>query len=293
MSFAYMAYGLHLSLPFSCPSLLAVDGASPLDLSVVEGVVPQALSAPTLRTPRYDAAPGLFLWKGDPRGGRFLVEGGQRVTVERNEASEDGRLAFHFIHSILAAVMRQRGHLVLHGNAAVGPRGVSVLCGRSGAGKSTTHQALLDAGWKTLSDDVTVLAARPDGGFAVLPGNNHVSMCLDAAERLGKNIASLPRNPCQAKKVTLPAPDMGTLAPLAEIVILDAWDDDRVESIPLIGAEKFAALHDCIYGPLLPEELGDHFTVFSAVAGGVPMRRVCRPNGTWTIAAIMSEICRD
>jgi hypothetical protein len=54
--------------------------------------------------------------------------------------------------------------LIPHGCAAVPPsgRGAYVVCGESGSGKSSLLIALLDAGWRAVSEDVSVIDLRDD-----------------------------------------------------------------------------------------------------------------------------------
>jgi len=68
----------------------------------------------------------------------------------------------------LAPLYRRRGWFPLHAFAALAPTGQAVLItGNMGAGKTTTGLALLNAGWKLLSNDSPLLTIREDQIWAL------------------------------------------------------------------------------------------------------------------------------
>ncbi len=61
----------------------------------------------------------------------------------------------------LAPLYRRRGWFALHAFAGLAPNGkVALITGEMGAGKTTTGLALLNAGWKLLSNDSPLLTIR-------------------------------------------------------------------------------------------------------------------------------------
>src|SRR5271154_1870042 len=89
MIHAHAAFGLTFHLPFPCPILpLAAVDAVP-DVTVVEGPVPRGLPAPVAQDQTWQAEPGRYLFKAGRFAGRFLVEGGQRITLQRNSGADD------------------------------------------------------------------------------------------------------------------------------------------------------------------------------------------------------------
>lgn len=286
----YSVGGMTISLPFPCPNLPHADTTTPL-LSMEEGFVPRTLETASHRCLHYDAAPGRFLFRGGARSGRFLVEDGCRLRLQRNTRAEDDALSFHFLHAVLAALLRQRGHVVLHGNAVAGPDGAILVCGPSGAGKSTTTAALLSCGWSALSDDVTGLDLCPSGAVSVLPGAPQVSLCVDAAQRLMPGLADLPRNPLQRDKVTLPVQYLGQSTtmpvPLKRIVILSPDGGDQVRTEDVFGTDKFAAVQECVYGPVFPAEHRAYFQIFAALGQQVSVLRISRPRHRWSLDQVV------
>ena len=212
-------YGLHVhslwpyfknALP--CPALPAAPADAFPDVTVAYGAVPMKLADAVASDDSWtagfcwQASSGCFLLRTGLRTGRFLVEGGRRITVERNPAAEEERIVFHLLHSGMAAALRQRGLLVLHANVALTPSGAVMVSGRSGAGKSTTLAALLQRGCAMIADDVAVLRLGATGSVEVLPGIALMHLWEDAAGRLGLNTKGLPPHPLRPRKAAVAAP---------------------------------------------------------------------------------------
>jgi hypothetical protein len=288
----YTAYGLTIQVPFACPALSpAPPGAAP-DIVVAEGEVPLQLGAPQAEGVCWQASPGCFLWRGGPRAGRFLVEAGGRVTLQRGRRAEEELLAFHFLDAVLAAVLHQRGLLVLHANAAVTPNGAVAISGEPGAGKSTTLAALLQHGCAMLSDDITALRPGPDGCVHVLPGVPQMHLCEDSAEGLGYDIAGSPRFRWRQTKAAVETRSAMAAhpVPLRALYLLRTHSGDGVHIHTLTGTEKFAALQDCVYGPLLPAEHPVKFKLLAAVTAQATVSRIDRPAHHWMVDEVVARI---
>lgn len=297
MMHTYTVYGLILRLPFFCSALTPAPPDEEPDVTVSYGSAPRALLNPAAssddwtRGYTWQASPGRFLLQGGRRAGRFFVEGGTRVTIEPNPAAEQERLVYHLLHCVLAAILQQRGLLVLHANAVATDRGAVIVAGRSGAGKSTTLAALLNRGCVMLSDDITVLCRRPGRRIEVLPGIPRMHLYEDAAAGLGWDIHGLPRNPVRRAKTVVPAPGgLGvTPAPLRGLYILKPHNG-ALRLMSVCGADKFAVLQDCVYGPLLPQEHCGIFPLFAALAEQADIYYIERPVSSWTVPALTEMI---
>lgn len=297
MAFTYTAYGLTLRTPFPCPALPAAPADVSPDVTVAYGAVPMKLSDAVAADDSWkmgycwQAAPGRFLLRAGLRSGRFLVEDGSRVIVERNPAGEDEMIVFHLLHSVMAAVMRQRGLLVLHATVAFTPAGAVVLSGQSGAGKSTTLAALMQRGCAMIADDIAVICFGATGSVDVLPGVAQMHLWEDAAGRLGLDIAGLKPHPLRRRKAAVTAPiGVAGPLPLRAIYLLERNSVVQLSVSSLTGASKFAALQDCVYGPMLPGEHPGQFRLFSAAAEQVAVHRIIRPEGRWTVDEVVEVI---
>lgn len=292
MTYTYTIYGLTLRVPFPCPMLSPAPLDTPPDITVVEGAVPSSLPRPIVEEERWQSAPGRFLLRGGLRSGRFLVECGERIILERNPAAEDKMLAAHLLSSVIAALLRQRGLLVLHANVATTPTGAIALSGVSGSGKSTTLAALLACGCSMLADDITALCLGQDGAISALPGVSKMSLCEDAAIRLGYDATDHPRNPLRRHKVIVPsqAAMPKSPIPLKTIYQLRRHSGDTLIVTALNGAEKFATLQECIYGPVFPEEHPGIFPLLTAISEQVDIVRIERPASHWSLDDVVGAI---
>jgi hypothetical protein len=288
----YQAYGLTIEIPFACADLAPADAAASIDIVVEEGVVAASLPSPVLSEPWFDVAPGSFLCRGGRRTGRFLVDRADRVVFERNPEADDSLLAVHFTANVLPAILRQRGLLVLHANAAVADGAAVVVGGVTGAGKSTTLAALLDRGFKMLSDDVTVLRLGGHGPIEVVPGVARMHLSNASASAVGVDLATLPRQPWRRYKAAVPTePSMATAAaPLGAVYVLSSERGDRVSCTELAGAAKFDALLGCVYGPLLGGEHPALFRLLSAVLEHVAVFELRRPDDRWSVGEVVDCI---
>ena len=292
MTYNYILYEFIIQTTFHCPMLNpATEGAFP-DVVMIEGAVTEFLPYAVETGDNWQVAPGLFLLRGGSRAGRFLVKGGRQIILERNLGAEEPMLAAHLLSGVLAALLRQRGMLVLHANTAVTALGAVTVAGETGAGKSTTLAALMKHGCAMLADDITVLRLGTTGRVEALPGIAKLNLCEDAAEMLGHAINELPRNPLRRIKVVVPTHDAMASGPtpLHAIYLLKKSPSNKLKLTALNGSDKFTALMECIYGPFFPEEHSCQFTLFGAIVNQVKMFRLERPATGWSNHEVVEAI---
>ena len=96
----------------------------------------------------------------------------------------------------LAPLYRRRGWFPLHAFAALSPGGqAALISGRMGVGKTTTGLALLQAGWKLLSNDSPLLALGDEGRVRVLAYPGRLSAFDDSLARFRISSGSFPLGP--------------------------------------------------------------------------------------------------
>lgn len=298
MTYTYSVYGLTYELPLHCPFLSSCETHTASDVTVVYGSVSHELADAEASDDTWEmgfcwqAAPGRYLLKGGRKAGRFLVEEGQRVTLHRNEGAEDERLLFHLMHSVTAALFRQRGFLVLHASTVKTKNGAIVLSGKTRAGKSTTLAAMLQKGCGMVSDDITVLCLDANSRVSVVPGLAMMHLWEDAAQNIGMDVSSVSRHPLRPGKAALPAPaePCSGLVPVTKLCIIEPFPGEKVTIQRPMGKDKLDALMDCVYGPLFPKEHENLFTVFSAVAGQTEILRIQRPERRWTLDDVVKAV---
>ena len=286
-----MNHLLHgLALPFAHDCLDPAPLGMPADIRIEERPIPRTLPSPAITDPQFDAQPGQFLYRGGQRSARFLVEGGTSIGFERNAECEPALFLHHLLHPVMAAVLRQRGLLVLHASTVISPEGAVLIAGDAGAGKSTTVAALAARGWVLQSDDVTALRLA-DGRLEALPGTRRVYLYEDSATRLGIDTAGLPRNPLRRRKaaVALQTEGVRTPSPVTRIVHLRNGPVPEPCIERLAGRAKLAMLQAALYGPLLAEEAAAALEVRTR-ALDIKMVSVTRPAHGWSLDDVVEAI---
>jgi hypothetical protein len=228
----YQLFGLttasHLPLPVP-----PVDAAEPVEVEVVRGPVPVG---------------GALLWRAEPPDPvtcwrvrekivlawpdvRFAVSQ-ERVVVDTKDLASAAALLVPAAWSVLLAT---RGQESLHGSALERDgRAVAVL-GESGSGKSSAALALVDCGWRLLTDDLLVFGADR----RVVPGPPMLRLPADrAAGRAGE--------PDRTGKHRVSVTACVEPAPLAAAIVLaDRYDRCR----RLTGTMAASALLEQVYAP--------------------------------------------
>lgn len=297
MTYSYSLYRLKVNLPFHCEFLLPAKTDATPDVTVRYGTVPMDLQGAIASEDSWkfgscwQAAPGRFLLKGGQRSGRFLVEDGNRVTVKRNSEAKDERLLLHFLHPVSAALFRQRGVLALHASAVNVDGGAIVLCGKSGAGKSSTLAAMLRNGTRMISDDLTILHRSTEGLIEIVPGPSMLHLWDHTAHALDIDTSRLHRHPGRRCKIVVPTrSENGQPAPLRKLFIIEPCPEENISVLHLSGTEKFDALIECIHGPFFLEEHPDNPSFLSAAARQVDIFRIRRPEHRWSLDEVVKVI---
>jgi hypothetical protein len=150
-AYYYTAFGLCFATEFPCPEL-SPGGGTP-DVLIRYGVVPVTLRAAKQTGIGYQAATGQLLLNIDGVA-RFLIQDGKEIIVERAAEGDDDSLRLFLLSSALGALLQQRGILTLHSSAIEVEGGCVGFLGSSGVGKSTLAAALLQRGYRLLTDDI-------------------------------------------------------------------------------------------------------------------------------------------
>lgn len=112
---------------------------------------------------------------------RCRISNGTQIVVDALPGADRGLLRSLLIGELMAALLRQRGYLVLHG-AAVARDGAAIgFLGNSGWGKSTLASHFTQRGYTFLTDDVLVVDLSGEEPM-VIPGPAHVKLNEDVAK---------------------------------------------------------------------------------------------------------------
>ena len=185
----YEAFGLNILSDMLLPELPVHAGTdlSPLAVHIAASnhedwppLVANEHSTPSLQMALGD-------WRLELEGiGWFRAYAGETLSYERwDDSVSDRDLRTFLVTSGLAALLIQRGALVLQGTTVVRDGQAVMLLGAPASGKSTLACCLQQEGWKLLSSELSVMNEQG----LVLPGLQQLKLWHDSAASLGLNWA--------------------------------------------------------------------------------------------------------
>lgn len=289
----YSCYGLVLASEIALPDL-----GEPLPAGAEPDVV---VRFDTLTGPPPGADPLPYgLWREGTVAGveipdvaRYEARGGREVVIDPVEGADPKALRLFLLGSLLGAVMMQRDHLVLHGNAVRVGDACAVVVGHSGSGKSTLAAEFDRRGFDVLSDDVVPVSPA---GLAI-PGHPRIKLWDDALERLGVGTDGLERINDDHEKFQLPLRrnEVGPL-PLRWVYVLERHAGTELSLEPVHGATTFSLLHEHTYRNELVHGAGpvaQHLAQCARLVQAARITRVRRPVETMTAEATADAILAD
>lgn len=245
-TFSYRAYGLGIRAAIPLPEL--VEGEAEVEVSIHFGRVkhPQVLEAAEAGSTFFSPNPeeDYLFWRGV---GSFLVREGNEIVVDPSPGLDERVLRLLLLGPVLAVLLRQRGHLLLHASAVAVAGEAILFLGSSGRGKSTTAAALRARGHGLVTDDVAVIRAEETRPM-VYPGFPQLKLWPEALVSLGDDPEKLPRwNPHLEKRARSAANEFSP-TPLAvkKIYVLDEGIAPGI--LPLSPQKAFMELVRHTYG---------------------------------------------
>jgi hypothetical protein len=124
--------------------------------------------------------------------------------VDRDAVEHEAYLRYHFLEAIALSLLASSYVTPLHAACVeLAGRGV-LLCGNSGAGKSSLAFACARAGWKYVSDDASYLVRK--GGGRLVVGNSHQVRLRPSAVELFPELEGLSLTPRATGKPSIELP---------------------------------------------------------------------------------------
>lgn len=287
-------HGICVNCDLQLPGLLHLpECARQPSVFIAEGDLPSTLESPEIRREYYSASPGEVLLRA--RGaGRLWVRGGVTISYERATDGDDADLGAHILGSGIAAIHHQRGNVILHAGSIVLGGQAFLICGQSGAGKSTTTAHLLAEGGTMLGDDVAAIGEAPE--FAVYPGPALAKLTDEALAGLPQMQEAPREGQCISGKtlVSTQSHQAGEPAPLRGVVELRANDVESLQIRQLLGVDAIAALRRNTFRKrfITSDSLPTLFAKWARLAEKIPIWQVTRPTGEETRAEVVTAVQR-
>lgn len=272
----YFLYGLHVASDLSLPELPIAKMGQPDVFFRRAGVAGSAPEYCKPLGPFHAAVPG-ELWLQVPEIARFLVLNGREVRFDPLPGADEADLRTFLLGPCLAALLMQRGLLVLRGCAVRIGDGCAVVLGEPASGKSILAAVLAKRGHAVLSDDMVVF----DGENRVLPGVPCIKLWSDAIGKLGLDITTLQRTrPC-LEKFYWPVESSLRDGPLPahSVYLLRTSGKNCLYLDNVHGMERFACLLEYVYRQSYLEATGarsSYLRQCAGLAGSVEMKILYR-----------------
>jgi hypothetical protein len=260
------------------PGLAECRRGAPVDLRL--GQVPDHLQAPLACGKLFQAEPGRLLLQV-PGVANFLAEEGLRITVDPAPGAASADLRSWLLGPVVAALLQQRGNLVLHGSVVRAAGSAALVLGASGVGKSTLALGLAAQGRRVLSCDLCVL----DDQGLVAPGPPFLRVWDDTLSQLGMDPEGLPlaRTDRPKRLVPLGARYLPRSLPAGFLLLLETApiQEPRLEPLPSSGERLRLLLEHSYRRPylrglgLLPQ----HMRQCQDLGARLPAFRLSRPEG--------------
>lgn len=218
-----------------------------------------------------------------PQLAHFYAQNGKKIEILPIGKINPKAIELYLNGSVLGAILHQRHHLPLHASAFRYQGKTVVLCGNSGAGKSTTLAAFLKEGAEFLTDDITPVH---------LESNTPSLQCISDHYKLWGDSMDLLGLKKEKKQEVWPKMDKyfvqpDTLSDRKSIIQMDVLfflqpsDFEEVSVEELIGHRKVEMLIENVYrGEYLAgmkAAKNAYFPLFIRMAETIPMYLVRRP----------------
>jgi hypothetical protein len=279
----YTAYGLTIDSTLHLPELVPLDAPSnsASDIQIRYGDVPIELDQPDAEGVLYQAKPNQFLLRIG-KIARYLVTNGREITIDRVPEVQESEIRVFLLGSVLAALLHQRGLLVLHGSAIETPAGAVLFVGPSGIGKSTLAAAFHQRGYSVLADDVCAVGFDEQGIPLLHPAFPQLKLWANTLDKLGQNTETLQKVRPELEKYALPLHEAFKQTALRVYAVYHLAQHNKPDFLfeQLQQIEKFQTLSDNTYRQHFLGGLGvraTHFRHVAAASNHIRVGRITRP----------------
>lgn len=212
---------------------------------------------------------------------RYRVQNGQQVSICPYEDADEESVNLFLEGSVLGALLHQRGIIPFHGSSfSYKDRGI-IICGHSGAGKSSVTAAFCQEGATFINDDITPVTVA-GSKTTILPVKTRIKLWDDALQKLKIEAGNLQRIRPGMDKFYLPMEKKtDSEHNLSHIFILSTHNKNEYRATEPEGMGKYNALRKQIYRRIylkgMPETEKKYFGKMFLLANKVKVTYILRP----------------
>jgi hypothetical protein len=210
---------------------------------------------------------------------KFILSNGQEIIVLPAPYADNRSIQQYLIGTVMAVLLYQRGHLVLHASA-ININGLAVaFMGETNYGKSSLAALLNSEGYSVLSDDVTALSkVKNIKKFMTLPGFPYVKISSEIAEYLNfKSGTRLAYKSLKNKNILRVKNNFSKQpVPLNHVYILG--ESPSIDIFPMSKRDAFVEIIKNSYPTRMYQSGGvDHFNLCSDMANNISFFKLTFP----------------
>lgn len=210
---------------------------------------PQNIDCPLFERPHLKVSEDRFFLQVYNQA-QFYVEKGELVNIYLEKGADTDSIQLFLNGSVLGAILLQKRILALHGSSFCYNGVGVVVCGNSGAGKSSVTAAFCQNNAQFITDDITPISIK-EGEAYVKPLKTEIKLWDDTLEQLSLPSENLRKIRPTLDKFYFPyEPSAELNSKLHLIIILNIHNKDEFTSSELTGVNKFIALKNQIYRKL-------------------------------------------
>ncbi|MDP4203103.1 MAG: hypothetical protein Q8861_10430 [Bacteroidota bacterium] len=223
----------------------------------------------------------------------YRVQNGHKITVFPVSDIDAASIQLFLNGSAFGAVLHQRGIIPFHGcSFELNQKGI-IICGYSGAGKSSVTAAFCQQEARFINDDITPVTID-ESGIWIMPIRTRIKLWDDALTALSIGVENLEKIRPSMQKFYVPVENnCQDKLQLNTLIVLGVHDNDRYEVVKPVGMEKFNLLRSHIYRKIylkgMPKAERNLFSQLLKLSQSVEILHVLRPQ-TSSIHATMEFI---
>jgi hypothetical protein len=212
MKYQYNLSGIILSTDIYIEELIQTNGEQVADVFVSYGNVPDNLDESNVDFPFIQANERQYLLILE-NFGKYLVEDGNKITIESFGKASPKEVEMYLLTNLLGALSYQNNLLPMHGGV-VDFNGEGILItGTSGSGKSTMLAGLMKAGYRVVTDDISIVRNEKNK-FVVFPSFPYMFLWGSTLKKLNLDHSNLSKLRNDMEKYILPNDFGGVTTPI-------------------------------------------------------------------------------
>lgn len=225
----------------------------------------------------------------------FLIEDGSKIIVTPEPHSKIEEIRLYVLGSCMGALLMQRGILPLHGSAVMLNGKAYAIVGDSGAGKSTLATALINKGYKLITDDVIAVRLSDKNLPIVTSSYPQQKLWRNSLQHFNLDETEFQPICNRETKYTVPVKTSfyeGAI-PLSGIFELTKAETSSIEVKKIEKLELLRSLFHHTYRNFLIPKLGLmdwHFQFLSSICKQINMNKLIRPTNSFTVNELVTLI---